>query len=104
MDMDKKYKTEALFTKTVNRYLKGLVKSGYPIHFDKIANRNKKGVADFVCCIKGLYVGLELKKIDGEVSAHQLIAKKKVSEAFGIYKICWTLRDIEECIEIALNR
>ena len=55
----------------------------------------KKGSPDITCCIKGKFVGVEVKAPKGHQSSEQKIAEAKIKKLGGDY---WLVRSIEDLI------
>ena len=65
-------------------------------HQGRYGNR---GTEDVICCINGLYVGIEVKTEIGHPSALQLHKQKETEEAGGIYEFIFG-KDVEKMNEI----
>ena len=59
-----------------------------------------KGSPDYICIIKGLFIGIELKGPNGEQSDSQKEFEKRLSKAGGIYILA---RSLNEIIQILRN-
>ncbi len=64
-------KPETVFRKRVRADLDRLIKEGKPIWFEAIQQKAIVGSPDFVLCIRGYFVALELKAEGGKLSAIQ---------------------------------
>jgi hypothetical protein len=71
------------------------------IKAEKISDRFKKGIPDFLCCVGGIYVALELKADKGTPSPHQKVFLKRVKETGGIAGTCYTLGEVIKLVEEA---
>lgn len=67
----------------------------------KISDRFKKGIPDFLVCVRGIYVAIELKAADKEAEKHQLIFIREVVAAGGIGGVCETLGQVKALVEAA---
>lgn len=56
----------------------------------------KVGIPDIICCIKGRFVGIEVKQEDGIQSDAQKVTCKNIQEAGGEYWIVWSYEDFVE--------
>lgn len=56
----------------------------------------KVGIPDIICCIKGHFVGIEVKQEDGIQSDAQKVTCKNIREAGGEYWIVWSYEDFVE--------
>ena len=56
----------------------------------------KVGIPDIICCIKGRFVGIEVKQEDGIQSDAQKATCKNIREAGGEYWIVWSYEDFVE--------
>lgn len=56
----------------------------------------KVGIPDIICCIKGRFVGIEVKQEDGIQSDAQKVTCKNIREAGGEYWIVWSYEDFVE--------
>jgi hypothetical protein len=69
--------------------------------FYKASDRYHKGISDFIVCVRGKFVGIELKKDDGVTSPHQLLFIKQIEKAGGIGGVCYTLAEVKALVEKA---
>lgn len=94
------YQKEADLTKAVQAWfaIQRDVKS------DKICDRYKKGIADFLLCVQGKYVAIELKAAKGKESPHQKLFIKEVIRAGGIGGTCYTLDEVIALVDEARRR
>lgn len=58
----------------------------------------RPGVPDIVCCIKGIFTGIEVKNEKGRQSAVQKQAQKEIEEAGGRYYIVRSIAEVKEII------
>ena len=56
---------------------------------------SKPGDPDIVCCIKGLYVAIEAKTINGRLSDMQILRGKEIERAGGIWIVARSVGDVE---------
>jgi Holliday junction resolvase len=56
----------------------------------------KVGIPDIICCIKGRFVGIEVKQENGIQSDAQKVTCKNIREAGGEYWIVWSYEDFVE--------
>lgn len=89
------YAQEATLTRKVKEWLEVQP----DIHFYKASDRYHKGVSDFILCVRGMFVAIELKARDGKPSPHQLLFIKQVHKARGMGKVCYTLDDVKSIVE-----
>lgn len=54
------------------------------------------GIPDIICCYKGRFIGIEVKRPGGKVSKLQEITIKKVTAAGGITFVAYSLDDVKE--------
>lgn len=94
------YKTEAPLTKKVKEWLE----TQKDIVFYKASDRYHKGISDFVLCVRGIFVGLELKKRDGVVSPHQVLFIRQINDNGGVAGVVLCLADAKELVEKARAR
>lgn len=86
----KRYAQEATLTKKTKDWLE----TQQDIHFYKASDRYHKGVSDFILCVKGIFVGVELKADDGKPSPHQLLFIKQLVRTGGLGGVCYTLGEV----------
>lgn len=96
----KTYKTENKLTEVVKAYLLGQS----DIYFYKASDRYKKGVSDFIACVKGIFVGIELKADYNEASAHQELFIEGVKRVGGVAGTCYTLQEVIDLVEQARKK
>lgn len=63
----------------------------------------KKGVPDFIVCIKGLWVGLEVKTEVGRQSPEQKVAQKLIELTGGRYYIVRNVDTVKHIVDELLN-
>lgn len=56
----------------------------------------KKGIPDIICCICGVFVGIEVKQANGHQSDEQKVVEKNIREAGGEY---WLVFSYEEFVD-----
>jgi hypothetical protein len=59
----------------------------------------RKGIADFVCCVKGLFIAIETKKPEvGErgLTSHQKRERNNIRAARGMYFCVWNEQTLAE--------
>ena len=59
----------------------------------------KAGVPDIVCCVKGKFIGLEVKNEKGKQSLNQQVAEGKIKHTGGKYYIVRSIDDVEKIIK-----
>src|SRR5688572_10395973 len=69
----------------------------------KASDRYTKGVSDIIVCVKGLFVGIELKKADGISSPHQKLFARQIIKAGGIAGVAYTLGEVKDLVYQARN-
>lgn len=76
-------KPETNFRKKVRRDLLALSRR-YPIFYEPVSQKSICGTADFVVCISGRFIWLELKAEDGTTSRIQEVKIRGVAKAGGM--------------------
>lgn len=56
----------------------------------------KKGIPDIICCICGVFVGIEVKQANGTQSDEQKVVERNIREAGGEY---WLVFSFEEFVD-----
>lgn len=51
----------------------------------KVMQANERGVPDVLCCHNGRFIGIEVKKPGGKLSAIQIEQGKRIQDAKGIW-------------------
>jgi hypothetical protein len=99
------HKLETKFRRKVRNELKKLCQAGRPIFFEPIQQKAIKGSPDFVLCVKGQFVALELKTNNGIVSKIQESKLQAISEAGGLAFIANPLNwpDVLKYLEGQIN-
>ena len=54
------------------------------------------GIPDIVCCIKGFFVGIEVKQENGHQSEAQKVCAKNIRDAGGEYWLVYSYEDFAE--------
>lgn len=96
----KRYAQEATLTSKVKAWLEVQP----DIAFYKASDRYHKGISDVIICVRGIFVGAELKADDGKPSPHQLLFIKQIQRAGGVAGVCYTLGEVKELVEEARRR
>lgn len=65
----------------------------------KVIQANKNGVPDILCCLNGIFIGLEVKTEKGKPSALQLRNIKQIKKASGIAGVVRSVDDVKELLE-----
>ena len=81
-----------------NRIKQALTSLGHNCWFFKHAAgaAMKVGIPDIICCIKGKFVGIEVKQENGHQSAAQKVTCKNIQAAGGEYWLVWSYEDFVE--------
>ena len=81
-----------------NRIKQALTSLGHNCWFFKHAAgaAMKVGIPDIICCIKGKFVGIEVKQEHGHQSAAQKVTCKNIQAAGGEYWLVWSYEDFVE--------
>ena len=53
----------------------------------------KVGIPDIICCIKGHFVGIEVKQANGRQSDEQKVCERNILEAGGEYWLVFSYED-----------
>ena len=88
---------EAALTRKVKEWLK----KQPDVAFFKASDRYQKGISDFIVCVRGIMVCLELKAEKGKPSQHQLMFLEEFEKAGAICGVCYTLEEVKELVEKA---
>lgn len=74
-----------------------MIRAGHPIWFFKHAANAamKVGIPDIVACIKGMFIGIEVKRPNGKQSDAQCICEQNIKNAGGKY---WLVDDHNDFI------
>lgn len=62
------------------------------------------GIPDIICCYKGRFIGIEVKRPEGKVSKLQEITLRKIVTSGGITIIAYSTDDVREIIDKLLNK
>lgn len=60
------------------------------------------GIPDIICCYKGRFIGIEVKRPGGKVSKLQEITIKKVNVARGISFVAYNLDDVKKQLAVLI--
>lgn len=95
--LNQRYAQEATLTTKVRQWLEVQP----DLHFYKASDRYHKGISDVIVCVRGKFVGLELKKDGGVTSPHQHLFIKQIINAGGIAGVCYTLGEVIALVDKA---
>lgn len=93
----KEYAQEATLTRKVKEYLEVQP----DVHFYKASDRYHKGVSDVIICVRGIFVGAELKASKNKATPHQKLFISMIKTAGGVGGVCYTLADVKALVEEA---
>jgi len=89
--------TEQQVQKKIITYLESLDES----YVVKVVSATRAGVPDIICCIGGIFVGIEVKRPSSRnnVSKLQLYNLSSIERALGKSLIAWNVEMVKEFIE-----
>jgi len=95
----------------VKNWIKKEILSKYPnsyIYVTHVGQYGKRGVPDLVMCIKGLFVTVEVKTLNGKVTELQALECRRIEKAGGIAIVIYgrnqdQLEQLYEMIEAVLD-
>lgn len=61
------------------------------------------GIPDIICCYKGRFIGIEVKRPEGKVSKLQEVAIRKIEGAGGIAIVAFSVEDVKRLINNLLE-
>ena len=64
----------------------------------KVTSANKAGVPDVLACLKGKFIGVEVKNVTGRPTELQLYNIRRIISAGGIAGVCRSVADVRELI------
>lgn len=87
------------------KYVKDQAIKGHPIlainqHGNAFSSR---GVPDIILCIKGKFIGVELKVGDNKPTPLQVNYLNRIASAGGQSHVCYTVAEFKEVIDVALH-
>lgn len=89
--------TEQLIQKNILTMLK----RDYDAYVVKVMTASVAGVPDILCCIQGLFIGIEVKRPEskGNVSKLQAYNLSSIEKAGGHALVAWSVAQVREFIE-----
>ena len=92
--------TEQQIQKKIITYLE----AEYNAYVVKVVTASKSGVPDILCCIEGMFVGIEVKtsKSINNVSKLQLHNIGKIEQASGIAFVACSVEQVREALNDSL--
>lgn len=81
----------------IKNYIKELGGLCYKIHGGDLYQET--GIPDLLCCIHGLFVGIEVKDPHGKPSAIQLAQGVRIKNAGGHFLIAKSVEDVKEFLD-----
>ena len=71
------------------------------VYFYKPSSQHKKGTPDFLCCYRGIFVGLEAKRPFGygKLSDLQKLAIKEIKDKGGYAFVVHDVYEVEQCLK-----
>ncbi len=64
----------------------------------KIRFNSEKGCADIICCYKGKFLAIEMKKPGGKLSSDQAEFQLRVEAAGGVFITAESVEDVEKAL------
>lgn len=62
------------------------------------------GLPDLICCVRGRFIGIEVKTPDGTVSSRQAYMHRVIEEAGGTVIVATCVEDVRACLEASQDR
>lgn len=94
------YKLEAEITKKFKEWLE----LQPDVSFYKASDRYNSGISDFIICVRGHFVAVELKRDAGQPSSQQILFINQIRKSGGIAGVAWTLGEAKALVEEARKR
>lgn len=88
---EKKYENE------IKQYIASLGGLCYKIHGGDLYQET--GIPDLLCCLNGLFFGIEVKDPGGKPSAIQLAQGARIKKAGGHFLIATSVQQVKDYIE-----
>lgn len=79
---------------SIKEYIKECGGLCYKIHGGDLYQET--GIPDLLCCIHGLFIGIEVKDPGGKPSAIQLAQGARIRKAGGLFLIAKSVEDVEK--------
>jgi len=94
----------------VKNWVRDTLKKKYPDCYIYVTHQGaygKRGVTDLVTCIKSLFVGIEVKTINGSLTALQELEGKRIEASGGVWAVIYgrnqdQMEELFETIEAVL--
>jgi len=65
---------------------------------------NRKGIADIIACVNGLFLAIEVKDKGDTIKPLQRLESKSVHESKGFSMFAFSLEEVEEQVKILQKR
>ena len=88
--------------RAVVRVIKKFKAEGYPIYYFK-THGEPAGIPDIVLCVKGRFVGIELKTYEGKTSKLQDIQGQRIQKAGGLFFVVRSPQELEDILKQILG-
>ena len=62
------------------------------------------GVPDLLCCLKGRFIGFEVKLPGEKPSPRQKVVLKRIKDAGGIAEVVSSVREVERILERSIRK
>lgn len=92
-----KKRNEKQIENEIKQYIKECGGLSYKIHGGDLYQET--GIPDLLCCLKGLFFGIEVKDPGGKPSAIQLVQGARIKKAGGHFLIAKSVQDVKDYIE-----
>jgi len=88
-------------TRIVRKIKEYLTEEGI-FHFKVWGNEHMMaGLPDLICCVNGLFVGMEVKTEEGDTTARQVYVHQRIRQSLGIVGVVRSVSDAENLVRFA---
>ncbi len=92
----KRSPSEATIQRNIILYLNSLCPDVYAV---KVILCNRRGVPDIICCYRGKFIGLEIKRAGMSVPKHQLFQGQLINHAGGLWYKVESVDDVQNILK-----
>ncbi len=94
--------TESTLSKKVRSYLLSMAPHVKAIRKDQSEYSGNTGISDWLICVGGIFVAMELKVGNNELTMKQEIFLRDIKEAGGVAITCRSLEEVKKVVKAIL--
>ena len=87
---------ETKLQRQIQEYLKSIGAYRFKVHGEIFM---RAGIPDIIACLKGRFIGIEVKDGSNKPSELQLAHGRQIQKSGGIFGVCYSVEDVENLLK-----